>query len=340
MPRVLITGATGFLGGAVARELHRRGVQVLATGRNRAASEALRREGLEFQPCDLASDAAGLRRLLEPCAAVVHCAALSAPWGKRGAFVAANLLATQNVLAACAQARTVGRIIHISSPSVAFEFKAQRALTESAPWIAPPANHYIATKRLAEKCALDAAGRGQDVIVLRPKALFGPGDTALLPRVVRVAQRGRFPLFGEGDPLMDLTWIGDAVTAVRLALDAPPELRGRIFNITSGAPQPRSRVLGTLLEACGLPVRFRRVPIARALRIAAALEWVSRTLTGGRWEPPLTCYSAGALGFEQTLDIAAARTALGYQPATDVLARLRETGDLWRRAHLSPEVRP
>ncbi|MCE9609102.1 MAG: NAD(P)-dependent oxidoreductase [Chthoniobacter sp.] len=340
MHRVLVTGATGFLGGAVARDLHQRGVKVLATGRNPAAGETLRRNGIEFQPCDLASDAVALRRMLESCSSVVHCAALSAPWGRPEAFSAANHVATQNVLAACDETGTVARIVHISSPSVAFEFKAQCALTECAPWNAPPANAYIASKRLAEKCALAAAGRGQNVIVLRPKALFGPGDTALLPRVVRVAQRSRFPLFGEGDPLMDLTWIGDAVTAVRLALDAPPERRGQIFNITSGDPQPRSRVLGTMLEACGLPVRFRRVPLGRALKIAAALEWISRTCTGGRWEPPVTRYSAGALGFEQTLDITAARVALGYQPVGDVLARLRETGDLWRRSHLSPRGRP
>ncbi len=327
--RILITGATGFLGGAVARELQRQGYPVLATGRDLRKGQALTDAGIAFQPCDLSADPVALRRLTDGCAAVVHAAALSAPWGRRAAFVAANVQATENVVQACENSG-VRRLVHISSPSVLFDFAEQSALKEDATGRARPANDYIATKRAAEQLIAAAVRRGLNAVVLRPKALFGPGDTTLLPRMIRVAQNGAFPLFGAGDPLLDLTWIGDAVQAVLAALRAPSRCQGRVYHITSGDPQPRSVVLRTILEACGLPVRFRPIPIATAMTLAGLLECVSRAFTLRRWEPPLTRYTVGALAYGQTLDISAARTDLSYAPQTDVLAALKRCGELWR----------
>ncbi len=325
MGPILVTGATGFLGGAVVRELVVRGRLVRATGRNLQAGSILQAAGIPFTPCDLSTDPLTLDGLTDGCEAVIHAAALSAPWGRRRDFVAANVTATENVISSCAKAG-VRRMVYISSPSVNFAFQNQAGLKEESPWKAPAANHYIATKRQAEYLARKAGA-----VTLRPRALFGAGDTALLPRLVRVARRGVFPLFGSGDPLLELTWIGDAVTAILLAMDAPDECRGRIYHITSGDPLPRSVVLATLLQACGLAVRFRRVPIGLGLRIAGVMEAVSRGFTGGAWEPPLTRYTVGALGFEQTYDITAARRDLGFAPKTNVRRALSICGEAWRQ---------
>ncbi len=322
---VLVTGATGFLGGAVARHLQAQGWKVLTTGRNAAAGAVLKQAGIEFTACDLAHDAVTLGKLIMSSTHVVHCAALSSPWGKLSDFQAANVVATSNVLAAC-QAAKIQRLIAISTPSVSFAYGPQRGLREDTPWTAPPANHYIATKREAELAVLAA---GLPVIVLRPKALFGPGDTTLIPRVLKVAAGGRFPLFGE-DCLLDLTWINDAVAAVELALTAPPSCVGNVYQITSGQPLSRRLVLETLFAACGLTVSFRPLSLPFALRLGSTMEWLSRLVTLGNWEPPLTRYSVGALGFGQTLDISAARHDLHYAPQTDLLARLRECGQAWR----------
>lgn len=327
--RILITGATGFLGGAVARELHRQGYPVLATGRDPRKGQALANAGIAFQPCDLSTDPSSVRRLTDGCAAVVHAAALSAPWGRRAAFVAANVRATDHLVRAC-EIAGLRRLVHVSSPSVVFDFSEQSALKEDATGRASPANDYIATKRDAEQIIAGAVRRGLDAVVLRPKALFGPGDTTLLPRLIRVAQKGAFPLFGEGDPLLDLTWIGDGVQAVIAALKAPLRCQGRVYHITSGDPQPRSVVLRTILESCGLPVRFRPIPIPTAMVMAGFLEFVSRAFTLRYWEPPLTRYTVGALAYGQTLDISAARAELPYAPQTDVLAALKHCGEVWR----------
>lgn len=334
MPSVLVTGATGFLGGAVARALRQLGATVLATGRNAALGAELQREGIAFRACDLSADPGAVHEMVENCDAVVHAAALTSPWGSLADFTAANVTATRHIIEACEQTR-VPRLVHISSPSVTFDFKNQPAVKEDAPWSLRPANHYIATKRIAETLVKEAAARGLEAVSLRPKALFGPGDTALLPRIVRVARSGTFPLIGTGDPLMDLTSISDAVTSVLLALRAPASCRGRVYHITSGDPQQRSAVLRTMLEACGLPVSHRRVPLGRALAAAAVLEAASRVFTLGRWEPPFTRYSVGVMGYEQTFDISAARAELGYAPQTDVIAALRECGLQWRRDHPS-----
>jgi nucleoside-diphosphate-sugar epimerase len=286
-----------------------------------AAGAALEADGIPFFACDLSRDAKGLQAMVDGCDAVVHAAALSSPWGRRVEFVSANVHATRHVVDACDRAG-VRRLVHISSPSVLFAFRAQPNLTEATQWQDPPANHYIATKREAEDIA-QAAG----AVILRPKALFGPGDTTLLPRLTRVARRGVFPIFGSDDPLLELTWIDDAVEAIRLALEAPSVTSGQIYHITSGMALARSVVLQTLLNACGLQVRYLRIPVGLGLALAGGAEALSRYLGG---EPPLTRYGVAVLAFEQTLDIAAARRDLGFAPQTDIRAALTQCGQEWR----------
>jgi nucleoside-diphosphate-sugar epimerase len=326
---VLVTGATGFLGGAVARWLNARGWSVTGTGRRTEMAARLLESGIRFVACDLSLKGGGLEGLLDqlgPGGRIVHCAALSSPWGRRSGFVASNVLATQR-LVELALVRKIPHFVHISTPAVSFSYEIQRNLPESTPWPAAPANHYIETKRLAELAVNQAAAQGLPATILRPKALFGPGDTTLLPRLIKVAAKGRFPLFG-ADVELDLTWIGDACRAVELALNAPP--RGRCYHVTSGCPMSRNLILKTLFDACGLNVRFRPMGRGFALGMGSALEWISKLGTLGHWEPPLTRYGAGTLAFGQTLDITAARRDLGYAPQTDLPARLIQCGNLYR----------
>ena len=333
MKRVLITGATGFLGGAAARELRESGWEVIATGRNAAAGERLRKEAFRYERCDLPGDRVVLQRLAADCEAIVHCAALSSPWGRRSDFVLSNVEATREVLGVCRE--TGARLVYISSPSVSFGFSHQVRLREDASWPEPAANDYIATKREAEILVRNQSEVG--AIILRPKALIGAGDTTLLPRVLRTARRGFFPVFKESDPLLDLTSIDDAAAAIRLALEADEACRGRIYHVTSGAPIPVSEAFALLFEACGLVVRGVPVSTRRALLVAGALEKMSHLFTAGRWEPPLTRYTVGSLAFEQCLDISAARADLGYLPQTDIREALRECGRLWREQSETPK---
>src|SRR4051812_34802692 len=164
--RALITGATGFVGGALARRLHELGWQVVGLGRNKEAGKRLEAEGITFLRCDLA-DAEAVSAACRGQEIVFHCAALSAPWGRDADFTTANVLATQNVLGAC-QEYNVGRLIHLSTPSIYFSLRGQMAerlnVAEDAALPSHPANAYVRSKRMAEQLVDQAARDGLPVI--------------------------------------------------------------------------------------------------------------------------------------------------------------------------------
>ena len=146
-----------------------------------------------------------LRAAAAGCDAIVHAAALSAPWGPRAAFEAANVAGTAAVIAA-AQAAGVRRLIHISSPAVLFDGRDQHGVTDAAPYPAQHTSEYARTKQVAESL-VERAADSMETIVLRPKAIYGDGDRALVPRLLRAAARGRLPQIGDGRNLVDITHV-------------------------------------------------------------------------------------------------------------------------------------
>jgi len=314
--RVLVTGATGFYGGAVARQLHAAGHQLLGTGRSPGRGAQLEREGIAFLSADLCEGAA-LRALCEGRDAVVHCAALSAPWGPLAAFQRANVLATERLVAAAMNAG-VKRLVHISTPSIYMGQGARLGVREDDP-LPPPINHYAATKLAAEAIVLRAHAAGLPSILLRPRALFGPGDTTIFPRVLRALSTGRMPVVGDGQNAVDVTFIDNAVSAVVCALAAPPSALGQAYNISNGEPVRLWDFLYALAVDLGYPPPHRHVSRALALRIASMAEAVHRTFPG-LGEPILTRYTVSVLADTMTLDIRRAETQLGYHPAVSIEA--------------------
>lgn len=327
MDKVLVTGGSGFIGQHVALALAARGTPVRATGRAATRLQPLAAHGVQTLACDLAQDP--LQALLQGCTAVVHCAALSQPWGPAADFQRANVLATRRLLQA-AVAAGVHRFVHLGSPSIYFRFADQYNVGEA---FQPPARWitaYARSKWASEQVVVEAAGAGLHTVVLRPRAVFGPGDRAILPRLLAVAARGRFPLINGGRALIDVTPVDDVVQAVLLALQAGPQSHGRAYNITAGEPVQVRTLVQTLFQALGMQVRLRTVPRAVALAVAGVSETLAR-LRPGCPEPTLTRYGVGVLGYAQTLDISAARRDLGYRPSTGVAAGLQAFADHWHR---------
>ncbi len=306
---VLVTGATGFLGGAVCWWLASRGWRVTATGRNEAAGRELTLAGTLFRRASLehTDETTGL---CDGQNAVVHCAARSSPWGSWRAFHDANIRATENVLRMARVAR-VRRFVHISTPSIYFDFRHRHDLTESSPLPTRQVNAYTATKLEAERLALAAGNEGLPVVVLRPRAIFGPGDTTIFPRILQAAKGGRLPIIGDGRNVVDLTYVDNAAESVACALDAPADCLGQTFNITDGQPVVLWEFLAAILNQLGLPAPRRRLPVRTALLLAALTEGIGRLRNR---EPALTRYGVGVLGYSQTFDISKARTVLGYHP--------------------------
>jgi nucleoside-diphosphate-sugar epimerase len=253
---------------------------------------------------------------------------LSSPWGRPAEFDEANVLATRAVVRAAGGAG-VTRLIHVSTPSLYFGFHDRLDIPEDAPPADPPPNLYAASKLAAESEVGTAAAAGLATVILRPRAIFGPGDTVLFPRLLRVARRGRFPLIGRGDPWLDATYVDNVVDALLLAARAPDSCVGRTYNITNGEPWRREALLRAMFDACGLEVRWRRLPRGPVMAAAGALEVISRLATRGRWEPPLTRYTAGVLAYSQTLDLTAARRDLGYSPRVGMAQGIAHFARWW-----------
>ncbi len=332
--RVLVTGASGFLGGHVVRDLRAHGYDVTAAGRR---ADALPSGGPVF-----VGDLDALGDADVPADVVVHCAALSSPWGRWREFEHANVTGTARVLR---YARRVGarRIVHVSSPGIYAAPRDRLGIREHEVDPSRPMNHYIRSKLHAE-ALLRAASTdpdGPEVVVLRPRGIIGPGDPALVPRLLRVHERLGVPVVRGGRGLVDLTSVENVALVVRSAVEVP-DAAGLAFNVTNGDPRPFVAVLDQLLTGLGLPLRHRRLP-GGLLYGAAALAEALCTVLPGHPEPPVTRYTVTTITHSQTLDIGRARAVLGYEPVVtldETLAGYARRGAPWVASGCSPAGRP
>lgn len=319
--RALVTGATGGLGLALVAALVEAGYEVRATGRRAVPMAAA------FMAAEL-TDPAAIPALVAGMDVVFHAAALSSPWGKAAAFRAINVDATR-VLLDAAQAAGCENFVFISTPSVYAEPRDRLGLTEASPVAAVFANDYAATKYAAERLVLAANAPGFATMALRPRALVGPDDAVLLPRILQVARRGWFPMFNGGRALIELTDVRDAAAAAIAADARREEVAGRVFNISGGAPARVRELLELVFTAFGLQPKLVNLPFAPTARVLRAVEFVCARLPG-RPEPPATVYSIGTLAFCQTFDLSAAREALGWAPRFTPQEAIARTARAWR----------
>ncbi|NHN28647.1 NAD-dependent epimerase/dehydratase family protein [Paenibacillus agricola] len=325
--KALLTGATGFLGGRLAERLLGLGWEVTALGRNATLGGLLQTKGARFMQVDLQDQEA----VMAACSGqevVFHSGALSSPWGKYADFYSTNVEGTKHVIAGCFQ-HGVQRLIHISTPSVYFDFQDRLNITESAPLPTKFANAYAATKRLAELEVEQACNRGLSAAILRPRAIFGPGDSSILPRLIRANASRGVPLIDGGLAWIDLTYVDNVVDALLLCCQAPSDAMGRIYNISNGEPVQLATMLPLLFSELGVPMRIKRLSYQVAYQLAAVMELIAN-LRPSKPEPLLTRYSVGVLGRSQTLDISAAKQAFGYAPQISVWAGLQAFAQYWR----------
>lgn len=326
MARVLVTGASGFIGSHVARRLSADGHAVLASGRDHARLATLRPIVAETVTCDLEWEV--LDPLLHDCDVVVHCAALSSPWGSADAFDRANVIATERLLDAVRRHR-VRRFIHLGSPSIYFRFRDQYAIGED---FEPPRRWITAYARSKweSECRVRATSDAHlQTLILRPRAVFGEGDRAILPRLLLAAERGWFPLVDGGRAMIDVTHIDNLVDLIAHCVDADIPGNGRAYNVSNGEPVRVRRLIETLFAALAIDARLVSMPRMPGLALAALSEGVAR-LRPGQPEPRLTRYGVGVLGYSQTLDIRRAQRELHYVPRMHTDAGLARFAGWWK----------
>ena len=326
--RAIVTGATGGLGLALTSALRAAGYEVRATGRNEAQAARLVGMGAEFVAADLlGADLAALCRGMD---VVFHAAALSSPWGPRPVFQRINVDATRNLLRV-ARGAGVGNFVFVSSPSIYAAMKDQLGLTEASPLPERALNAYAATKREAEELVLAADGSEFRTASIRPRALIGPDDTVLLPRILSLASRGWFPMFRDGRALVELTDVRDAAQALVDADLYRGRVGGKAINVSGGRPTEVRELVRALGDALGREIALRSVPMWVARSAAGASEAVFAALPG-KPEPKLTTYGIATLAYSQTFDLSRAREMLGYEPRHDAVSTARELAARCRRS--------
>jgi nucleoside-diphosphate-sugar epimerase len=302
--RVAVTGAAGFVGSVVGRHLRGCGWDVV--GYDRRAG----RRGLPVEFWDVATGPLSGPPEVD---AVVHAAAFVGDLGAREPARQVNVEGTANV------ARTFprARFVHVSTCSVYHPDQPQDMATEDeapAPETVRWPSAYGETKALGER---ELRRHRPDAVVLRPHAVYGPGDTTLLPRLRAVGARGTIPLPGDGRQRHSVTLATNLAEACRLAClpDAPPG----VYNVSDPVPVLLKDAMARLAtQPDGTVPAVRPTPAPLLLGVAVAGEVLHRTTRHPR-RPPITRYAVGHLSRDRTFDITAARTRLGYDPVPTVM---------------------
>ncbi len=307
---VVVTGATGFLGSHTARALARAGHGVIALGRSVERGRALEADGVRFVAADL-TDAQAMNQAVAGADVVIHSGALSSAWGTRAAFHAANVEGTEHVIEACLN-HGVARLVYISSPSVLSQHTEQLGLDRDAPFPPEFVSLYSQSKAEAERRVRAAGERGLPFVILRPKAIYGPGDTALFPRIMQALGSKRLPIFGDGRTITQITHVEDVVQSILQAMDAEAAL-GQTYLVTGDEEVDLWDIIALVAEEMGFPPPRKRLSVRKAMFIARVMEWAWRWLPLPG-EPLLTRYKVSIFSYSQTYDIAATRSELGYAP--------------------------
>jgi nucleoside-diphosphate-sugar epimerase len=324
--KILVTGGGGFLGQALCRGLVERGHEVLSF--NRGDYPPLAALGVGQIRGDLA-DADAVRHAVAGVDAVFHNGAKAGAWGSYESYHLANVVGTDNVIAAC-RSHGVRTLVYTSTPSVTHRatHPVEGLGADEVPYGENFQAPYAATKTLAEQHVLAANDATLATVALRPRLIWGPGDQQLVPRLAERARAGRLRFVGDGTNLVDTTYIDNAALAHFLAFEhlAPgAACAGKAYFISNGEPLPMRELLNKLLAAVGAPAVDKSISFKTAYRIGAVAErlWPLLRLGG---EPPMTRFLAEQLCTPHWYSMEPARRDFGYVPQVSIdegLTRLK-----------------
>jgi nucleoside-diphosphate-sugar epimerase len=312
----LVTGGGGFLGGAIVRRLVERGDQVRAL--QRGDYPELAALGVECIRGDIA-DAEVVGRAVMGCDTVFHVAAKVEMWGPREPFVQANVVGTNNILDAMKR-HGASKLVFTSSPSVVHGGDDIAGGNEALPYPSHYDAAYPETKAEAERRVLAADGPALSTISLRPHLIWGPGDTTLVPMIVKRARAGHLRLVGDGSNLIDTVYIDNAVDAHLAAADrlaAGGACAGKAYFVTNNDPRPIKEILNGFVTAAGLDPVERSIPVGVAVAAGRFFELLHRFFPS-ETGPRMTPFLARHLSTAHWYDISAAKADLGYVPSVGV----------------------
>jgi nucleoside-diphosphate-sugar epimerase len=323
MTGVFVTGGSGFIGGRLIERLRAEGHDVRALARSSTAAERVRSLGAEPVEGDLA-DAAAMSAGAQGAELAFHAAATLGDWGRREDFERGNVQGTSNALRVCAEAG-VRRFVHVGTEAALMAGRPLVNVDETTPLRPDSPALYSATKARAEQTVLAANSEDFQTVVVRPRFVWGKGDTTLLPLITQMARSGRLPWIGGGRQLTSITHVDNTVEG--LVLGATRGRPGNAYFVTDGDPVVFREFVSELLATQGVEPPSREIPAAAAHALASAGEaaWHLLPLPG---RPPLTRFTYWISSQECTIRIDKAREQLSYTPVKSVadgLAELRGT---------------
>ncbi len=309
MPSAFVTGGSGFVGAALIRRLVADGWTVRALARSPQSEAKVRESGAEAVRGDL-GDAGALERGARGSDVAFHSAARLGDFGPWAEFRRVNVGGTKAVIAAC-RAAGVKRLVHVGTEAALMHGQPLVAADERTPLALDSPAPYSATKAAAEAAVIGANGSGLETVVVRPRFVWGVGDTTLLPILVDMARSGRLRWIGGGRQLTSTTHVDNTVEGLVLAAERGTP--GNAYFVTDGSPVVFRDFVSALLATQGVQAPEGELPLwaGRVLARGSELAWRMLPLPG---EPPIARFGLWASALEGTVDDTKARLQLGYRP--------------------------
>jgi nucleoside-diphosphate-sugar epimerase len=313
MSTAFVTGGSGFVGGVLIERLVAEGWEVRALARSDRSARIVEGRGARPVWGDL-DDVEAMRAGAAGAEHAFHAAAHLGEWGARSEFERTNVQGTENALAA-ARGAGVRRFVHVGTEAALMGGRPLVMADETAPLRPDSPALYSATKARAEQAVRAANGPGFETVVVRPRLVWGVGDTTILPGVRAAAQAGRWAWIGGGGHRTSTTHVANVVEG--LWLGATRGAPGGVYFVTDGEPVVFRAFITRLLATQGIDLGERGVPpgVARLAALGGEALWRVLPLRG---QPPVTRLAFWLASQECTIDIGRARAELGYAPVKTI----------------------
>ncbi len=320
-----VTGGSGFIGGRLVQRLVADGWRVRALARSEGSAAKVAALGAEPVRGDL-DDRESMRGGAEGASVTFHAAAHLGEWGTREEFERANVHGTRNAVEA-SRAASVRRFVHVGTEAALMAGRPLVNANEDAPLRPDSKALYSATKAQAEQVVRDADRDGLETVVVRPRLVWGAGDTTILPSLADAVEKGRFAWIAGGRHRTSTTHVDNVIHG--LLLGAQRGRAGGVYFVTDGEPVVFREFVTELLGTQGVTPGKRNVPAPLARAMATGSEGIWRTLRLGG-SPPLTRLAYWLSAQECTIDTSRARREIGYEPVRSIpegMDELRRASD-------------